>query len=423
MDCNEFKNKVVDLFDINVDAVTRKECFAHMDTCPECKQYYEELRTTFDEIAPKKAFRKQPSRKQHKTRSTAWSTAAAVVLCLLSFALGWSHLFSSTARAGQSTAFSLSDGMMCVQNVGSFKMVAYVRTTPKENFAYFDSKADFVKVNISLMRQNDSVYFRVEKEGGRTVVCDGRNQYMWTGNGGCYKAGMDCGFLESFTSLLYPERLLKMQSQVISLSEKNKETRTETDSTIIITVEGKRLSGDLNELFANGKEQLYPVIIKNVFSKNDGLLRSVNVKVNNVVMLRVDNIQYNVLMNKNTVTALPDVPSGKWDEMKPQPVEKSRLARLQHRSPEKAAQEMLNDLCSGKAGSNPAFCQYKASMSSLEKEFEGCRASNFVAKKSGDYAGVYVFYLLTRPNGKTEKSYICIRNDNDQHIWIADGGL
>ena len=178
MDCNEFKNKVVDLFDTNVDAVTRKECFAHMDTCPECKQYYEELRTTFDEIAPKKAFRKQPSRKQHKTRRTAWSTAAAVVLCLLSFALGWSHLFSSTARAGQSTAFSLSDGMMCVQNVGSFKMVAYVRTTPKENFAYFDSKADFVKVNISLMRQNDSVYFRVEKEGGRTVVCDGRNQYM-----------------------------------------------------------------------------------------------------------------------------------------------------------------------------------------------------------------------------------------------------
>lgn len=51
MDCNEFKNKVVDLFDTNVDAVTRKECFAHMDTCPECKQYYEELRTTFDEIA------------------------------------------------------------------------------------------------------------------------------------------------------------------------------------------------------------------------------------------------------------------------------------------------------------------------------------------------------------------------------------
>lgn len=75
------------------------------------------LKTTFDEIAPKKAFRKQPSTKLHRTRRTAWSTAAAVVLCLLSFVLGWNHLFSSTARAGQSTAFSLSDGMMCVQNV------------------------------------------------------------------------------------------------------------------------------------------------------------------------------------------------------------------------------------------------------------------------------------------------------------------
>ena len=83
MDCNEFKNKVVDLFDTNVDAVTRKECFAHMDTCPECKQYYEELKTTFDEIAPKKAFgsalppqfrlRMEPSLLVHSTCRTVHS--------------------------------------------------------------------------------------------------------------------------------------------------------------------------------------------------------------------------------------------------------------------------------------------------------------------------------------------------------------
>ena len=41
---------------------------------------------------------------------------------------------------------------------------------------------------------------------------------------------------------------------------------------------------------------------------------------------------------------------------------------------------------------------------------------------TGD-AQLYKLYLLTRPNGKTEKNYICVRNDNDQHIWIADGGL
>lgn len=423
MNCNEFKTKVVELFDTNVDEVTRRECVAHMDTCPDCKQYYEELKASFDQLQPRKTLAHTSSQRRRRMQRALWRTAAAVAICLVGFVLGWSHLFTSPAQASQASPFSLADGMMCVQNVGSFRMVAYARTTPKENFAYFDPKADFVRVDISLMRQNDSTFFRVEKQGGRTVVCDGVSQYMWTGDGGYFKDALTAGFLESFSSLLYPERLLRMQDQVVNLSEKNRETRTETDSTIIITVEGKQLSGDLNELFAKGKEQLYPVTIKNVFSKNDGLLRSVNVTVNNVEMLRVDNIQYNVLMNKKSVVALPDIPSDKWNEMKPQPIEKTRLARLQRMSAEEAAQDMMDALCNGSAASHPAFIQYKAYLPKMTPEFRGCKASRFTARKKGDYAGVFVFYLLQHPNGKTEKSYICVRKDNEQHIWIADGGL
>lgn len=423
MNCNEFKTKVADLFDTNVDEATLKECRAHMDSCPSCKEYYEELRKAFAELEPRKTFSARPAADRRKPSRHLWRAAAAVAICLVSFLLGWSHLFTSEARAGQAPTFTLADGMKCVQNVGSFRMVAYARTTPKENFAYFDPKADFVKVNISLMRQNDSTFFRVEKDGGRTVVCDGASQYMWTGDGACDKEGKDADFLESFTSLLYPERLLKMQDQVVCLSEKNKETRSETDSTIIITVEGKQLSGDLNELFARGKESLVPVVIRNVFSKNDGLLRSVNVTVNNVVMLRVDNIQYNVMMSKKSLVALPDVPSSKWEEMRPQPIEKRQLGRLQRMGAEEAAQAMMDDLCNGRAAASPAFRQYKPYLAEMTREFAGCKASNFTARKKGDYAGVFVFYLLTRPNGKTEKNYICVRNDNDQHIWIADGGL
>ena len=423
MNCNEFKTKVADLFDTNVDEAILKECRAHMDSCPSCKEYYEELREAFTELEPRKTFNAHPIAGQRKSNWRLWRAAAAVAICLVSFFLGWSHLFTSEARAGQAPAFTLADGMKCVQNVGSFRMVAYARTAPKENFAYFDPKADFVKVNISLMRQNDSTFFRVEKDGGRTVVCDGANQYMWTGDGAYDKEGKDANFLESFTSLLYPERLLKMQDQVVCLSEKNKETRSETDSTIIITVEGKQLSGDLNELFARGKESLIPVVIRNVFSKNDGLLRSVNVTVNNVVVLRVDNIQYNVMMSKKSLVALPDAPSSKWEEMRPQPMEKRLLGRLQRMGAKEAAQAMMDDLCNGRAAASPAFRQYKPYLAAMTREFAGCKASNFTVRKKGDYAGVFVFYLLTRPNGKTEKSYICVRNDNDQHIWIADGGL
>lgn len=423
MNCNEFKTKVVDLFDTHVDEATREACLAHIDSCPSCKEYYEELKKNYAELEPRKTFNVSPAAGPRKPHRRLWQTVAAVAICLVSFVLGWSHLFTSEARAVQNSSFTLADGMMCVQNVGSFRMVAYARTTPKENFAYFDPKADFVKVSICLMRQNDSIFFRVEKEGGRTVVFDGINQYMWSGGGLYDKEGRDADFLESFSSLLYPERLLKMQNQVIYLSEKNRETRSETDSTIIITVEGKQLSGDLNELFAKGKERLYPVVIRNVFSKNDGLLRSVNVTVNNVVMLRVDNIQYNVMMSKRSIVALPEVPSGKWEETKPQPIEKRQLARLQHMSPEEAAQAMMDDLCNGRAATNPAFRQYKADLPQMTRQFAGCRASNFTAKKDGDYPGFFVFYLLTHPDGKTERNYICVRNDNEHHVWIADGGL
>ena len=27
------------------------------------------------------------------------------------------------------------------------------------------------------------------------------------------------------------------------------------------------------------------------------------------------------------------------------------------------------------------------------------------------------------PDGTTQQSHICVRNDNDNHVWMADGGL
>ena len=40
MNCNEFKEKVADLFDKNIDMQTQVQLSEHMDNCPECKAYY-----------------------------------------------------------------------------------------------------------------------------------------------------------------------------------------------------------------------------------------------------------------------------------------------------------------------------------------------------------------------------------------------
>jgi hypothetical protein len=54
---------------------------------------------------------------------------------------------------------------------------------------------------------------------------------------------------------------------------------------------------------------------------------------------------------------------------------------------------------------------------------KGCKASDFQERRDGDYVGTYVFYALTHPDDKQEQKHIAIRNDNEKHIWIADGGL
>ncbi|MBR2154035.1 MAG: hypothetical protein IJ901_05420 [Bacteroidaceae bacterium] len=47
----------------------------------------------------------------------------------------------------------------------------------------------------------------------------------------------------------------------------------------------------------------------------------------------------------------------------------------------------------------------------------------FNVRKDSSYAGVYVFYTLTTPDGKDVQSHITLRNDNKESIWMVDGGL
>ena len=124
-------------------------------------------------------------------------------------------LFSPDAVAKSSAPVAVfSQAIGCVQNVGSFQMDIYVRTLPAENFQYIDEKADFVRVNVKLMRQDGQTLYRVEKEGGRTVVCDGESQYMWD-NKRFLKGGKETNFLERFGNIIYPEKLLAMQDSSI----------------------------------------------------------------------------------------------------------------------------------------------------------------------------------------------------------------
>lgn len=422
MNCNDFKEKVVDLFDKDIDMQAQAQLRKHMANCHDCKAYYDDLRKTFNILQPLDTANIRKTKITHRL----WRYAAAVAIFLFGFVIGWNHLFSTPAVADDAKLTFLQQSIQSVQNVGSFQMEVYARTTQQENFATFDPTMPFVKIDIKLLRQNDFLFYRVEKANGRTVVSDGRNQYMWIPNVLYLKGSQESDFLEHFANLIFPERLLTIQKSAIKLSNENKMTQVESDSTIVLTVDGVEKNSDLRQLFETGKMDDCRLIVENTFTKNDGLLRFVKLWVikdgKKNLLLHIDNIRYNVMLNKGEITRLP---TAEWTDITEQRTTSSnRLKQLQNETPQQAAKRILNAIIADKVSqAAEALIYYKSILPQLIHKLKGCKVSAFETRKDSSYVGVYVFYTLTTPEGNREKRHIAIRNDNEQHIWIVDGGL
>lgn len=422
MNCNDFKEKVVDLFDKDIDMQAQAQLREHMANCHDCKAYYDDLRKTFNILQPLDTANIRKTKITHRL----WRYAVAVAIFLFGFVIGWNHLFSTPAVADDAKLTFLQQSIQSVQNVGSFQMEVYARTTQQENFATFDPAMPFVKIDIKLLRQNDFLFYRVEKANGRTVVSDGRNQYMWIPNVLYLKGSQESDFLEHFANLIFPERLLTIQKSAIKLSNENKMTQVESDSTIVLTVDGVEKNSDLRQLFETGKMDDCRLIVENTFTKNDGLLRFVKLWVikdgKKNLLLHIDNIRYNVMLNKGEITRLP---TAKWTDITEQRATSSnRLKQLQNETPQQAAKRILNAIIADKdSQAAEALIYYKSILPQLIHKLKGCKVSAFETRKDSSYVGVYVFYTLTTPEGNREKRHIAIRNDNEQHIWIVDGGL
>ena len=422
MNCNDFKEKVVDLFDKDIDMQAQAQLREHMANCHDCKAYYDDLRKTFNILQPLDTANIRKTKITHRL----WRYAAAVAIFLFGFVIGWNHLFSTPAVADDAKLTFLQQSIQSVQNVGSFQMEVYARTTQQENFATFDPTMPFVKIDIKLLRQNDFLFYRVEKANGRTVVSDGRNQYMWIPNVLYLKGSQESDFLEHFANLIFPERLLTIQKSAIKLSNENKMTQVESDSTIVLTVDGVEKNSDLRQLFETGKMDDCRLIVENTFTKTDGLLRFVKLWVikdgKKNLLLHIDNIRYNVMLNKGEITRLP---TAEWTDITEQRTTSSnRLKQLQNETPQQAAKRILNAIIADKdSQAAEALIYYKSILPQLIHKLKGCKVSAFETRKDSSYVGVYVFYTLTTPEGNREKRHIAIRNDNEQHIWIVDGGL
>ena len=441
MTCKEFNLKVADLFDYDVNPQVRAELERHIAQCPECRVAYEELRAVYSMLQPSAEAREELDKMSanspvvvpyYKNNRKIWWAVAASVIFLLGVFVGLNNFFTTPSTAASQSPIALFDNAITyVQNVGSFQMEVYARTRPQENFYSLFLNEDFVKANLQLIRVDDSVFYRVERAGerGRILMCNGSEQYMWIDTDTPVKAPLDYNLLGIYDNLLYPDRLLQMQKSAIELNKVEKVLRTESDSTILIIIDGTEWDNDLLLLYEEGHKGKHRVTIESTFSKTDGLLRSVKywayINGKKILAFYTGPIRYNPMLSKKAIIAMPPMKENKIKDIEDAPeVKADRLQQLQDETSEDAAKRIMAALSSGKIENIvEAFSGSKDDLPDLIEIFRDCKFSGFTKRTSEDYAGEYVYFYIENPDGEKKLCHISLRNDNEQHIWVFDGGL
>lgn len=414
MTCEEFKNEIIDLFDTGNPRQLSSDCAEHMAHCNGCARYLKEMTVTASRMQIH--LPEQKNRQANTPRHCLMPVAAAIVIFLCGVVTGLSHLFSTSANADTSLKKQLSNSVLNLSNVGNYTIEYMVRSTANENFGHLDPTKPFIKMKLSVVNNSDTLYWRIEKENGRTAVFNGQQQYLWLNNGLQIQGDCQAGFVDEW---LRPENLLRQQERFIGHTS-GKQLHTElTDSTLTITSEG------ILNTFPN--ENLH-VRIESTFRNATGLLKSLRIwkewKGKMVLVLHSTRCLYNTELTKADITRIPEG-NTEWLDNQGPDIKKSQVKRLQKETALQAAERILDALTSQHPETAAeALYFYKSDMTYLQEKLKGCQASSFkLADTSGNYAGVTVFYRLTQPDGTILKKHINLRRDNKHRIWIVDGGL
>lgn len=435
MTCEEFKDRIVGLFDKNPDSSLTKDMARHIKECAECKTYYNDFRHTVDLLTPKVEMeRKVRPAGRMILRNVMVRAAVVAVVFILGIAVGMSNFFSTDVSATSASSFVQQTALPSMRNIGNAYIEMLVRTTPNENFAYLNPKEDFVKITMRVIHQNDSTFWRVEKAGGRTVVFDGKSQYMWTPNQMLMIRGSKAaGFLENFVNYLYPEKLLELQIDGMKNNRHAKCSIKNTDGETVVTTEREMPAFLVKDY---DKSKVYRLVTDNVFSSDNNLLKEVRMwmcskdekerTVNKTLIMKSAAINYNVDMDKKQVVMLPTTDHAKWSDISgADVVSKSELKQMRKESATDAARHIMEALTTGKTEGVKEFPSYSKSMLPLMvKKMQGYSVIGYGKQESDkDYPGVFVTCTLKDGNGNMVKVRLALRRDNEPGIWELDGGL
>ena len=427
MKCEDFKKHIADLCDKSIDEAIKADCMQHIEECASCRAYYKEFMHTVGLLTPRHAPQPHRGKRQYMLKRLL-QVAAVILVFLAGVGVGLSNLFSTRAEASPSLAELFDQCIRHSREAKGFSMWAYVRTDPQENFTFIDPEAKLLKVHVSLLKQGGNSIWRIEKEGGRTIVGDGSQQYMWDNTGTGVYGDLQTNFAESFSLFLQPESILeKLKNDVLTKSRNPHVTVFQPDSTIIVEI--CTTAGDLAGFFSpNSRDKGFLYTTRCVFHQRDYRLKEMEIRCDHdgkeTVVLKTGTILYDAPLSVSAITQRPGADQIKWQPIEePYITDPERLEKLQKETATEAAQRILKALVAGQPHEE-ALYYYAASLPSLTKEMKNCRVSEtYEATTNKEYAGTTVHYKLHRPDGTVEQRHIALRRDNPQKIWMVDGGL
>lgn len=435
------------------DSEEAREMRRHLAHCPDCARYVRQMEQAADWLRPRRlpqtpaSFRRRMERfsggaaARSPRRGSAllrrlrpWQAAAAVAVVVGCAALLALFFAPSRLEAGQPLAPAEAAAYFA-RALGAeprtMEVQLAVRTPRGENFAAIDADSAFVRHRLTTLREGNRLLWRIEKEGGRTVVSDGERQWMWSPDFSvCVTGAAHAGFTEEFSLLLRPRDLLAAEQEIAESGEgiayELREDGAQTRLTVSAPRQGEiRRGTGIDRTLGNAENtRTY------VFDRASGRLTEFRITIRRQgreeEVARAEAIRYNVPVDRALLLALPALPplsgGGKREWLDVEATDSEGIAR--HRTARTAARRIAEALASGRLEPVlPALKSYPDT-ALLLKVYGGMKVEEVgKAYRSGSYAGWYVPLRVALRDGRQGELILALRNDNPSRAWYVDGGL
>ncbi|PKP22907.1 MAG: hypothetical protein CVU05_01810 [Bacteroidetes bacterium HGW-Bacteroidetes-21] len=443
MNCDTSNENIYLLIAGEASVKEREELLFHLKSCQSCKKDYDKVITMLQQIQPsmkvqasnnlKSNIMNEIKRKEKKNNfvflKSKWSKVAAVaaivVLTLIIVPTVYNKGPKLSTEANAMEIF-FNKSIAALKNLQSVMAEFNIRTIPGDNFELIDLNADFVKH--SLWKRTNPDKWKIQKSG-RTVLNDGKNQYLYVDNKLALKMKSEAEAIGWLQILLNPDLIMENERK---MAEKNKAEYNidEQSKQTILTIKAKAL-GDYSKsdyafnssILESNNTRIYTfdnstdrLIKMQIFIEKDG---------KNYLVFDLLNIKYNDLISENTFSIT--LPAGtSW--MNYEEMELKQSSEIKNMKSEEVAKLFFESLSKLDYNTLNKIAPEITSMLKKDNDFQK-EVKNLViinidkSFKSGLYPGEFVPYEIKFKNGEIKKMNLAIRNDNKEKSWMVDGGF